>query len=223
MNKMKQVGVIFIVLFFPIVIFAQNEMELRKSAEKGDSNAQLELARILLESHKLEEAERWLLCSAKQDNEMAQVFLGVYYEMFCENYEEAIKWFMKAGEQGNGEALYSIGDFYAEGKGVKKDTKKAFYYYDKSSKCGYSNGMNMMALALLYGGIEDFVIERDIYKAKELFKISAELGNMVGQRWLGICYLEGLGVEKNRDEAIKWLNKAKEQGDEEAKNIQVNN
>lgn len=216
---MRQICTIFFVFFFSITISAQDEVDLRKKAEKGDPNAQLELAKILLDSEKPKEAEKWLLYSAKQDNEMAQVFLGVYYEMVCENYEEAMKWFMKAGEQGNGEALYTIGVFYAEGKGVKKDIKKAFCYYEKSSKCGYSNGMNMMALALLYGGIEDFAIDRDVYRAIELFKISAELGNMVGQRWLGICYLEGLGVEQKRDEAIKWLNKAKDQGDEEAKNI----
>ena len=35
----------------------------------------------------------------------------------------------------------------------------------------------------------------------------------------GICYLEGIGIGQNRNEAIKWLNKAAEQGDEESKNI----
>ena len=79
--------------------------------------------------------------------------------------------------------------------------------------------MNMMALAFLYGGIEEYVVERDVYKAVDYFKVSAELGNVAGQRWLGICYLEGIGIEQNRNEAIKWLNKATEQGDEESKNI----
>lgn len=216
---MKRFNIILIILFIPLLMIAQDETELRNKAERGDSNSQLELARILLESNREKEAEEWLIRSAKQDNEMAQTFLGVYYEMICEDYQEAMKWFLKAGEQGNGEALYTVGDFYARGKGVKRDINKAFYYYEKSAECGYSNGMNMMALAFLYGGIEDYIVEKDVYKAADYFRISAELGNVAGQRWLGICFLEGIGIKQNRDEAVKWLKKAMEQGDEDAKNI----
>jgi TPR repeat protein len=34
---------------------------------------------------------------------------------------------------------------------------------------------------------------------------------------LGGCYIDGEGVEKNHEEALKWLLKAKEQGHQEAK------
>lgn len=216
---MSRLYIILFLLTLPLLLWAQDVKTICEKAEKGDSYAQLEYAKKLLESGNSEEAEKWLLCAAEQNNEMAQTFLGVYYEMFCEDYKEAMKWFLKAGEQGNGEAFYTVGDFYAEGKGVKKDINRAFYYYERSAECGYSNGMNMMALAFLYGGIEEYVVERDVYKAVDYFKVSAELGNVAGQRWLGICYLEGIGIEQNRNEAIKWLNKATEQGDEESKNI----
>ncbi len=211
--------VLIVLLLFPIVLFAQNEKELRINAERGDSDAQFELARFMLESNKPKEAEKWLLKSANQNNEMAQVLLGVYYEMLCEDYKEAMKWYIKAGEQCNGEALFTIGNFYSEGKGVKRDDKMAFYYYEKSAKCGYPNGMNMMAFAFYYGGVGDFIVEKDVYKAFEYFKLSAELGSMVAQRWIGIFYLDGIGIAKNRDTAIKWLLMAVEQGDEESKKI----
>lgn len=216
---MSRLHIILFLLILPLLLWAQDIKTIRDKAVQGDSNAQLEYAKNLLESGNSKEAEKWLLCAAKQNNEMAQTFLGVYYEMFCEDYKEAMKWFLKAGEQGNGEALYTIGDLYAEGKGVKKDINKAFYYYEKSAECGYSNGMNMMALAFLYGGIEDYIVEKDIYKAADYFRTSAELGNVAGQRWLGICYLEGIGIGQNHNEAVKWLKKAMKQGDEDAKNI----
>ena len=216
---MNKFFVLIVLLVFPIVLFAQNEKELRINAERGDSNAQFELAKFMLESNRHNEAEKWLLKSANQNNEMAQVLLGVYYEMFCEDYGEAMKWYIKAGEQCNGEALFTIGNFYAEGKGVERDDKKAFYYYEKSAECGYTDGLNMMAFALLYGQVGDFIVEKDVYKAVEYFRLSAELGSMVAQRWMGICCLEGIGVAKNSSEAMKWFNMAVEQGDEESKQI----
>jgi hypothetical protein len=46
---------------------------------------------------------------------------------------------------------------------------------------------------------------------------AADQGNEVAQRNIGIVYLQGLGVRKDRHEAIRWLRKAAEKGDEDAK------
>jgi TPR repeat protein len=64
---------------------------------------------------------------------------------------EAVKWFERAGEKGETEALYLTARAYREGKGVPKDPRKAMDLYQKSAGLGdwqaaqeisrmYSNG-----------------------------------------------------------------------------------
>jgi TPR repeat protein len=50
----------------------------------------------------------------------------------------------------------------------------------------------------------------------KLFRESAELGNAVAQHALGVCYFTGIGVAKNPDEAMAWLNKSAAQGNADA-------
>ena len=211
MNKLY--GVLFL-LALPLLLWAQDIKTIREKAEQGDSNAQLEYAKHFLKSNHYEEFEKWLLRSAKQNNESAQTFLGAYYHIICKDYNEAMKWFLKAGEQGSGEALYTIGCFYLEGKGVDEDAKTAFQYFKKAAECGDPNGMCMMGVLYLYG---NELIEVDVYKAADYFKTSAILGSSKGQYMLALCYLDGLGVTKDREKAIKWLTSAVEQGSEYAK------
>ena len=49
-------------------------------------------------------------------------------------------------------------------------------------------------------------------KAIELFRPIAEQGHAAAQCYIGDCYLDGNGVNKNREEAEKWYRKAAEQG-----------
>ncbi len=54
---------------------------------------------------------------------------------------------------------------------------------------------------------------------KEEFKIikaAAEQGCALAQNYLGICYYLGKGVEKDYNEAVKWIGLAAQQGDAEA-------
>jgi TPR repeat protein len=39
----------------------------------------------------------------------------------------------------------------------------------------------------------------------------AEQDNAEAQYYLGLCYREGIGIEKNEEEAVKWFRKAAEQ------------
>ena len=49
-------------------------------------------------------------------------------------------------------------------------------------------------------------------KAFFCFRESALLGYSWGEVWLGILYYNGMGVEKNRNKALRWWKKAAEQG-----------
>ena len=41
---------------------------------------------------------------------------------------------------------------------------------------------------------------------------TAEQGNAIAQNGIGVLYKDGAGVEKNYNEALKWLNLAANQG-----------
>lgn len=46
----------------------------------------------------------------------------------------------------------------------------------------------------------------------------AEQGDKLVQNDIGICYLIGVGVEKDLQKAIEWFTKSAKQGDKEARN-----
>lgn len=57
---------------------------------------------------------------------------------------------------------------------------------------------------------------KDYSQAVKWYSKSAEQGHIEAQVQLGICYANGLGVDKNNDKAYYWWQKAAEQGHESA-------
>ena len=85
-----------------------------------------------------------------------------------ELYKEAVPKLQAAADKGHKKAQYRLGRCYDKGHGVKEDDKKAFELYMKSAKQEY---------------------------AKAEFQV-------------GKCYMKGKGVAANQDEAKKWLKRA---------------
>ena len=54
--------------------------------------------------------------------------------------------------------------------------------------------------------------EKDFIGAVKRFQEAAELGHPEAQGYLGICYMDGLGVEKDEAEAVKWVSQSAAQG-----------
>ena len=67
-----------------------------------------------------------------------------------------------------------------------------------------------------YNGTDN--IPQDYLKAYDLFLDAAEHGHVGAQSYLGRMLSMGEGVEKNYDEAVKWLKLAAEAGDADAQN-----
>lgn len=59
-------------------------------------------------------------------------------------------------------------------------------------------------------------VEQNGVLSVQYYKIAAELGYKKAQYKLGVCYSDGYGVNVDYDEALRWLNKAADQGDLEA-------
>lgn len=188
------------------------DAEVVQKAKEGDANSLIALAQT-------SEKGKAIVIEIAEKNENAQIVenaqmaLGLNCELREKDYKQAIVWFTKAGEQGNGEAWYTIGNFYMEGLGVNSDIKKAFEYWLKGADCGDVNAMTMVGIVYSEGlGVVDI----DVYKAFKYYKMSAELGCSTAQWHLGRCYQRGIGVGKNLTEAKKWFQLSAEQGEDRA-------
>lgn len=53
---------------------------------------------------------------------------------------------------------------------------------------------------------------KDLSEAVRYYRLAAEQGHAYGQRNLGLCYQDGLGVPRDAVEGIRWLRKAADRG-----------
>ncbi|MGR8929897.1 MAG: caspase family protein [Gammaproteobacteria bacterium] len=77
----------------------------------------------------------WLRC-ADEGDKVAQTYLGEIYARAWNgtppDFDEAVKWFKKAAEQGYSRAQKNLGLLYEQGLGVLKDPSKALELYRKA-------------------------------------------------------------------------------------------
>lgn len=124
-------------------------------------------------------------------------------------YEKILK--LTQNKKMKGLVLTKLGIFYSQGIGVKKDTYKAMYYYrdavaNDSAEAAYLLG-NIYLQQKDYGAAK---------RAVEVFMLGADGGSIACQKKLADLYLNGIVVQKSKDNAIKWLAEAAKSGDLEA-------
>ncbi len=111
---------------------------------------------------------------------------------------------MKLAKKGNAEAEFKVGEMYETGFGVKEDKAEAMNWINKAA----SQGHETASFKLLYWDIEKNGVT-DANKAKfDALKTKANEGNAQAQFYLGKMYSRGIGVKRNSNTAINWLNKA---------------
>ena len=57
------------------------------------------------------------------------------------DYDEALKWYRKAADAGNGPGMVALGNIYADGKGVKRDYTEAERWYRRAADAGEVHGI----------------------------------------------------------------------------------
>lgn len=149
---------------------------------------------------------------AESGDGKADFELGLKYyhgEGVNQSYKEAFKYYMSSAEQGYEAAMCNIGLMYSRGYGVPQSYKEAAKWYGMAAEIDFPEALHN--LGVLY--CEGRGVQRDMDKAVELWYRAAVQGFELSQLNLGIMYLS----EGNTEEAVKWLKKAAEQGNEEAK------
>ena len=57
---------------------------------------------------------------------------------------EAVKWYLKAAEQGNANAQFNLGISYYKGEGVKRNPSKAKEWFRKACENGYQKACDVL-------------------------------------------------------------------------------
>jgi flagellar biosynthesis GTPase FlhF len=111
---------------------------------------------------------------------------------------------MKLAEKGNAEAQFKVGEMYETGFGVTKDMDQAREWIVKAANQGHETA----GFKLLFWDVEKNGITADNKARVENLKSKAESGNAQAQYYVGKMYARGVGMKKNHDTALDWLNKA---------------
>ena len=125
-----------------------------------------------------------------------------------EAYDESLKWYLKAANNGNSSAQMSVAYAYHYAKGVKKDYQEALKWYMKAAEKDSPSGQASVG-RMYYNGEG---VEKDYKKAFKWLMKAAEQGNVPAQNNIGNMYYEGQGVKKDYKKAFKWYMKAAEKG-----------
>lgn len=120
-----------------------------------------------------------------------------------------ISWLQKSAQAGNSMAQVNLAHCYQIGYGVKKSKDSAIEWYKKASLVGNIYAMNNLACLTIE-------TKKNVRFEVDILTQAAILGSDIAQLNLGICYLQGIGVEQNYNEAKKWLTESANQNNNTA-------
>lgn len=173
---------ILLILIFSLLQLnsgAMDDPELLKKAELGDASSQFLLGYKLLAG-----------------------------EGVMKNEEEALKWFLKASDQGDIDSLVAIAMFHKNGWGrLRKDDGEALKWLIKAADKGSDVAQYEIGYYYEKGGN----VKNDNEAAKWYLKAAIQ-GNPNAQLRLAYFYKNSKGVVKNDIESAKWYLKSAEQG-----------
>ena len=162
--------------------------------------------------------------AAYSGDPVAQEELGsAYAHAVIPDMDAAEKWWRKAAEQGNSDAMTALGDMYHLAYSTElsyaEDAREAFKWYKKAADLGNPYGVE--SLGDLYssgwGVPENKAYAGELYrKALEQYRAAAGEGDARAQYLLGRMYHVGHGVSTDYPEAAKWYRMAAEQGNGDA-------
>ena len=159
----------------------------KERAEKGDREAQHNLGDYYYNGLGVAkdsvEAVKWYRKAADQGHEQSRRQLEL-----IDTFERA----KARAEKGDREAQHNLGDYYYNGLGVAKDSVEAVKWYRKAADQGHEQSKLKLELIDTFEG--------------------AEKGDAQAQYSLADFYERGIGVARDKKEAVKWWRKAADQG-----------
>lgn len=167
----------------PLPMQSLEEQALRLAAQKGDPNAQYDLAVSLITPIPPHSGP------IKEGAEAAELL-------------------EKSALQGNIDAAFLLGHIYQYGTGVSKDVGQSLGWLTKAADGGHVSAM--VTLGVMYR-VGDGVMKNRV-KARDYYAKAAEKGNNNARTSLAVMYMEGDGVHKDGGMAQTWLKRAVKDG-----------
>jgi uncharacterized protein len=185
----------------------------RRAAAMGHRSAQACWGRALMAGLGVDrnpvEGESWLRRAALVGDPEAAALLGDLYATggaLPPNFAEAEIWFRRAAEAGHPVAARSLGLIYLNGAGAPPDPKEAGLWLRVAADAGDSRARLELA-SLILKGLADSDAE-DLASSADWLEAAAASGNPVAALNLGLCLIEGIGVERDERQAAQWLRRA---------------
>jgi TPR repeat protein len=135
---------------------------LSSPAALADPAGDMARAQEALNREDITEAAKIFRQAAEQNYVPAQVGLGELMHT-TQEYEEAVGWFIMAAYQGDAAGAYDLGQMYAVGEGVEKNSEKALYWFKFAANKNYLPAVEILATAYRNG---DFGLTIDLDQAK---------------------------------------------------------
>ncbi|MBS0359581.1 MAG: SEL1-like repeat protein, partial [Proteobacteria bacterium] len=188
---------------------------LNTDAEKGDLEAKLELAKLLLstESGKDRDVKKGILLLQElyeKKSVEACYLLGHIFIEGCEgldvDYKNGLKYLNEAAAMGSSPAYADLAICYLLGKGVHHSDEKAAEYLKKLAD-EFNNAWAAAHLGRYY--FEGTVVSQDYELAVKYLKIAAKAdgsnpGNATSQVYLARCHAMGYGVPRDYKTAYQY-------------------
>lgn len=164
------------------------------------------------------QAAFWYRKAAELGHAEAQICLAALYEAEdgpSKDDVQAAFWYREAAALGNSEAQVQLAVMFGEGRGVPRDPERALFWLRESAR--RENVVGQLILAFHYE--EGDFCPRDYAQAIYWYTKSALSGRAYGEAeyHLGRMYQHGLGVRADREQALRWYQKAADFEDDRAK------
>ncbi len=181
----------------------------RKAAAQGHAEAQYRLALMYHDGDgvPMDKAEviRLFRMAAKGGDAEALWRLGKMYEKgdgLPQDREKALRFFQNAASRLHGGAQFALGMAYALGDGLPQSDGSALYWITSALE------MRTALQHTYFADIEDARLRAEMVS---WVRRMAELGYATAQVILGSMYACGDGVPQDKNEAVLWLRKARDQ------------
>ncbi len=181
-----------------------------QAAELGNSNAECRLG-ICCENgdgcaQDAKAAFEHYIRAAKSNNPIALYRIGLCYDKAVgvdQNFATAYEYYLKSARNGCVDAMIEVGFMCKSGRGTHKKPDDAYYWFSAAASKGVSRAIYEVGNCHFegYGAVRNF--ELAFTKYNEAFRIDPE--NPGAALKIGICYLHGLGVQKNQQHAVDWF------------------
>lgn len=122
------------------------------------------------------------------------------------HYDLAVKYYFKAAEFDEVEAMFNLGYAFYHGEGISQDFPSAVMWFKRAASMQYPKAEYNLAFCYMNGK----GVPCNYDKALELLVASANHGFHQAQLTLSECYERGVLVEQNLDMSKKWKTLAEE-------------